>query len=149
MKSSLQPDSSFAPWRQRLYHIIFEADTRAGKVFDVALLVLILFSVFVICWETVVEKDGVVDPEYRRWFLGIEWAITILFTLEYVARIISVRHPFRYIFSFFGIVDLLAILPTYVAALLSGAGSSLVVLRAIRLLRVFRVLKLVWLVSGS
>ncbi len=149
MKPSQQPDSSYAPWRQRLYQIIFEADTPAGKIFDVVLLAFIMLSLVIICWETVVEEDGEMDARYRQRFLGVEWAITIVFTIEYIARIVSVRKPSRYIFSFFGVVDLLSILPTYVAAALWTGSGSFVVVRAIRLLRVFRVLKLVWLVSEA
>ncbi len=141
------PDQFHAAWQRRLYQIIFEADTRAGKLFDIVLLFLILASVLAICLETVFLQ-GEEENRYSRFFYNVEWVVTILFTLEYFARIISVRRPSRYIFSFFGIIDLLAILPTYVAAV-SGGGSSLVVLRAIRLLRVFRVLKLVWLLSEA
>lgn len=161
MKANQHPDESYAPWRRRLYEIIFEADTKAGKVFDIVLLALIVLSVVVICIESYVEStvpglsQGTANaptPEPQRTYLkstwGIEWVLTILFTIEYVARIISVRYPRRYIFSFFGIIDLLSILPTYANYFL-GRGNSLVVFRAIRLLRVFRVLKLVWLLSEA
>ncbi|MGI9516132.1 MAG: ion transporter [Pirellulaceae bacterium] len=147
MNSNPLSDPFHAPWQRRLYQIIFEADTRAGKLFDVVLLFLILASVLAICLETVFLKGGEAN-QYSQFFYYVEWVVTVLFTLEYFARIIAVRRPGRYIFSFFGIIDLLAILPTYVAAV-SGAGSSMVVLRAIRLLRVFRILKLVWLLSEA
>lgn len=161
MKLNQHPDESYAPWRQRLYQIIFEADTTAGKLFDVVLLFLIILSVIVVCFESHVEStvaglmtgaDPAAIPEPQQTYLRstwtIEWVLTILFTIEYLARIISVRYPRRYIFSFFGIVDLLSILPTY-ANFFFGRGNSLVVFRAIRLLRVFRVLKLVWLLSEA
>lgn len=138
------PDQTYAPWQKRLYKIIFEADTPAGKFFDLVLLILIVMSVTLICLETVPEFS-----EYKLFFDVAEWLVTILFSIEYFCRIISVRKPSRYIFSFFGIIDLLSILPTYVAAIAGGTGASFAVLRAIRLLRVFRVLKLVWLVSEA
>ena len=151
MKLNQHPDDSYPTWRRRLYEIIFEADTRAGKLFDVVLLILIILSVVVICVESLFEDaDQQVEPG-RTWLpilLAIEWALTVLFTIEYIARIVSVRRPRRYIFSFFGVIDLLSILPTYLGAFL-GYGNSLAVFRAIRLLRVFRVLKLVWLLSEA
>jgi voltage-gated potassium channel len=127
-----------------MYKVIFEADTPAGKLFDVALLILIFFSVFIICLETVPGFH-----QYQRTFYVAEWVVTILFTIEYFCRILCVRRPSRYIFSFFGIIDLLSILPTYIASLAGGTGASFAVLRAIRLLRVFRVLKLVWLIAEA
>lgn len=147
--NELQPDSSYAPWRRKLYRIIFEADTPAGKLFDVALLVLIVLSLVVVCLETLMEQGGRLPESRKIWFLAVEWTITLAFTIEYAARIISVRRPRRYIFSFFGVVDLLSILPTYLAAIMYASTSSLVVLRAVRLLRVFRILKLVWLVDEA
>lgn len=146
------PDQDYAPWQRRLYKIIFEADTPLGKLFDVMLLVLIVFSVVIICLETLptfrqIGPDGKMTG--HQFFLTAEWIVTILFTIEYFCRIACVRKPSKYIFSFFGIIDLLSILPTYFAAILGGTGASFVVLRAIRLLRVFRVLKLVWLISEA
>ncbi len=138
------PDSSYPAWKRALYKIIFEADTPLGKLFDVCLLILIVLSVVIICIETIPSLS-----QYESSFRMAEWVVTILFTIEYIARISCVRKPSKYIFSFFGIVDLLSILPTYAAALLGGTGASFAVLRAIRLLRVFRVLKLVWLVTEA
>ncbi len=148
MNVTQQPDRSYAAWRRRLYRIIFEADTPAGKLFDVVLIVLILLSVVVICFESVIDKHEALYVRYRLPLLAIECAITFAFTIEYIARIVSVRRASRYVFSFFGVIDLLSILPTYIA-FVAGGGNTLVVLRAIRLLRVFRVLKLVWLVGES
>ncbi|MBZ0112514.1 MAG: ion transporter [Thermoanaerobaculia bacterium] len=123
--------------RKRLHEIIFEADTPAGKTFDVALLVAILASILVVAMESV----DLVRSQYAPLLRALEWFFTILFTIEYIARIYSVRRPKNYIFSFFGVVDLVSILPTYLAILLPGAHGFSVV-RALRLLRVFRVFKL-------
>ena len=124
-------------WRLRLYIIIFEADTRAGRAFDLALVFLILFSV------TVVVLDSVASI-HERWgevFTVLEWTFTALFTAEYVARLLCVRRPSRYARSFFGVIDLLALLPTYLAILVPGLH-ALIDVRILRLLRLFRILKL-------
>ncbi len=126
-----------APWRIRLYDIIFEADTAAGKLFDVALLVVILLSVLAVMLESVADVRAEQGPALRK----LEWGFTILFTIEYGLRLICVPRASRYARSFFGVVDLLAILPTYLSLLIPGA-QSLLVIRALRLLRIFRVFKL-------
>ena len=144
MSKIAAPDQNYAPWQRRMYKVIFEADTPAGKFFDLVLLFLILLSVLLICLETMPEFSS-----YKVMFDIAEWVVTLLFSVEYICRIICVRKPSRYIFSFFGIIDLLSILPTYIAALAGGSGASFAVLRAIRLLRVFRVMKLVWLVDEA
>lgn len=125
-------------WRRRLHEVIFEADTPAGKTFDVALIVAILASVVAVMLESV----AAIRTEYGNLLYAIEWGFTILFTIEYVLRLICVRHPTLYARSFFGIVDLLAILPTYISIIIPGA-QYLLVIRLLRVLRVFRVLKLV------
>jgi voltage-gated potassium channel len=130
------PDSS-SQWRQRLHEIIFEADTTAGKAFDVVLLWSIAISVVVVLLESVAG----INARYGQLFLRIEWFFTILFTIEYILRLISIRRPMAYALSFYGLVDLLAILPTYLGLLLPG-GHYLLVIRVLRLLRIFRVLKL-------
>ena len=124
-------------WRLRLYTVIFEADTRAGKLFDLLLLATILASV------VVVIADSVDDISHGRdaLFDAIEWTITFLFSVEYAARLACVRRPLRYASSFFGVVDLLSVLPSYLTLVLPGAQMLLDV-RILRLLRVFRVLKL-------
>jgi len=129
--------SQIAGWRERVRVIIFEADTPAGKVFDVALLVAIVASV------TAVMLDSVSSiREVYGWGLDLaEWIFTLLFTFEYVLRLVCVPVPARYARSFFGVVDLLAILPTYLSLLLPGA-EHLLVIRGLRLLRIFRVFKL-------
>lgn len=123
--------------KKRLYEIIFEADTPAGKIFDVTLLIVIVASVVLVMLESV----NSVASRYLDVLRTLEWIITIIFTLEYILRILIVQKPIRYIFSFFGIIDLLSVLPTYLSLFAFGY-QSLVVIRMLRLLRIFRVLKL-------
>ena len=138
MRRGEQAGRGRAAWRDRLYEIIFEADTPAGRAFDEALLVAILVSVAAVVLESV--------PEIRRQFGPIlrivEWTFTLLFTVEYALRLVCARSAWRYAISFLGIIDLLAVLPTY-ATLVVPQAQPLMVVRAVRLLRVFRVLKLV------
>lgn len=124
-------------FRKQLYRIIFEADTRAGKVFDEVLLGIILTSIAVVMAESIQP----VREKYATVLHVVEWIITGIFTLEYIARIWVTDKPIRYIFSFYGIIDLLSIIPTYLSFFLAG-GQSLLVIRALRLLRVFRIFKL-------
>lgn len=124
-------------WQFRLHEIIFEADTPAGKAFDVALLIMIVVSVITVALESVSS----ISETYGTYLRALEWVITILFTIEYVLRLMSVGKPLRYARSFFGIVDVLSILPTYLSLFFAGT-QALLVIRALRLLRVFRVLKL-------
>ncbi len=131
-------------WRERLYEIIFEADTPAGKTFDVALLIAIVLSVATVMLESVES----VDSNYHAQLLVLEWVFTLLFTVEYGLRVLCVRRPGAYVVSFFGVVDLLAILPTYLSYLLPGS-QSLLVIRTLRLLRVFRVFKLARFLSEA
>jgi voltage-gated potassium channel len=131
-----------AGWRLRLYTIIFEADTRAGRLFDQWLIAVILVSVAVVVADSV---QGV-GPANRSVFVWLEWMFTVAFTTEYVARLLCVRHPWRYARSFYGVVDLLALLPTYVALLVPEVH-ALIDVRVLRLLRVFRVFKLTAYVS--
>lgn len=132
--------------KQTLWEVIFEAETPLGKKFDVALLWLIIVSVVVVMLESV---DSI-KAQYGGLFFVMEWIFTILFTIEYLLRLWLVRRPLRYAFSFYGIVDLLSCLPTYLTLLLPGAGvQSLLVIRVLRLLRMFRVLKMVHHVRGA
>lgn len=124
-------------WRERMHEIIFEADTPAGKAFDVGLLVAILLSVFAVVLESVAG----VRAQYGGLLRALEWTFTLLFTVEYALRLLTVEHPWRYARSFFGIVDLLAIVPTYLSLLIPGTH-TLLVIRTLRLLRVFRIFKL-------
>ena len=126
-----------AAWRDKLEEIVFGVDTWAGRAFDVVLLVLILGSVLVVLLESV----PVLRRDYATTLRAAEWIFTGLFTVEYVCRLVSARDPFRYAVSILGIVDLLAVVPAYLSLVLTGA-QSLAVVRALRLLRAFRVLKL-------
>ncbi len=138
LTSDADAEAPNAPWRARLHEIIFEADTRAGKVFDVALILAILVSVAIVVLSTLPAARA--EP-WRTSFLALEWAFTALFTAEYVLRILVVRKPWRYATSFFGVIDLLAILPAFIGLIVPG-GERLLVIRTLRLLRVFRVFKL-------
>jgi voltage-gated potassium channel len=124
-------------WQIQLYEIIFEADTNVGKAFDIALLFSILASVAAVMLESV----SFIDEKYHEELRIIEWAFTIGFSIEYILRIIASKKPINYILSFYGIIDLLAIIPTYLSLFVVGSH-SLAVIRAIRLLRVFRIFKL-------
>ena len=123
--------------KQKLYEIIFEADTKAGKLFDISLLLVILLSVALVMLESIPS----VNHSYYSFLKISEWIITLIFTLEYLLRIIIIKKPWKYATSFYGIIDLLAVIPTYLGLILVG-GHSLMVIRALRLLRVFRILKL-------
>ena len=124
-------------WKHKVHEIIFEADTFWGKTFDIGLLVAILLSMATVMLESV--RD--IEREYGTLLRTLEWGFTILFTAEYILRLVSIQYPRKYALSFFGIVDLLSIIPTYLGFFFVG-GSSLLVIRTLRLLRVFRVLKL-------
>lgn len=146
-KNTAQETKSLT-WRENMYEVIFEADTPAGKFFDIALLIAILLSVLVIMLESVES----IEARYLNTFDNAEWFFTILFTVEYVSRILCARRPLRYIFSFYGIVDLLSILPTYLIYYVSqdsGEFQRLGVIRALRLLRAFRIFKLGHMLSGA
>lgn len=124
-------------WRFKLHEIIYEADTPLGKLFDVILFIVIIGSIILVMLESVKS----IDQKFHN-FLNIgEWVVTVLFSIEYIARIIAVKKPFKYIFSFYGVIDLLSTIPKYVSLILTGTH-SLVALRALRLMRVFRILKL-------
>lgn len=124
--------------RERLYKVVFETDTKAGRQFDVVLLWTILLSIIVVMLESIPD----VSKAYQESFTIIEWALTILFSVEYVLRIWISRKPVRYLLSFWGLIDFLSILPTYLSLFIVGYHYFLVV-RVFRLLRVFRILKLV------
>ena len=124
-------------WRERVRVVIFEADTPPGKLFDVMLFAAIVLSVVAVMLESVAPFRA----RHGAALLAAEWTFTALFTVEYALRLVSVPHPSRYAGSFFGVVDLLAILPTYLSVVVPGA-QSLIVIRGLRLLRIFRVFKL-------
>ena len=127
-----------AGWRLRWYTIVFEADTRAGRHFDQALIVVILLSIAVVMADSVQS----LRLSYGQVFNSMEWIFTLMFTAEYIVRLLCVRRPLQYAKSFFGIIDLVAVLPTYLA-LFFPELYSLIDVRVLRLLRVFRVFKLV------
>jgi voltage-gated potassium channel len=124
-------------WRATGHEIIFESDTPAGKAFDVALIIAILSSICIVMLESVES----IRLEHGAALTAAEWALTGLFTVEYIMRLLCVRSPRRYAMSFLGLVDLIAILPTFASLLVPGT-QALVVIRTVRILRVFRVLKL-------
>ena len=139
-----QHKNNLSLWRLKLHEIIFEADTPAGKWFDVVLIFSILLSVLAVMLDSV---SGIRE-NYGSWFYTVEWFFTILFTIEYILRIVCVGRPIGYITSFYGIVDLLAIIPTYLSIVLPGS-QYLLVIRILRILRIFRVLKLVQYISEA
>lgn len=130
-------DKPLDGWRLRLYTIIFEADTRAGRLFDKTLIALILVSIAVVMADSVQS----IHASHGRAFAVVEWIFTLLFTAEYIARLVCVRKPLQYATSFFGIIDLVAVLPTYLA-LFFPELHALIDVRVLRLLRVFRIFKL-------
>jgi len=125
-------------WRNKLHEIIYEADTPLGKGFDIALFGLIIISVILVMLESVQE----IDAQYHQILLVCEWIVTILFTIEYIARLISIKKPLKYALSFYGIIDFVSTIPLYISYFFVGSQVLLAV-RALRLLRVFRILKLV------
>jgi len=131
-------------WKARIHEIIYEADTKEGKHFDVILLLAILASVILVILESVQS----IDVKYHTLLNVSEWIITILFTIEYVLRIISIKKPLSYIFSFYGIIDLLSTIPKYLSFIIVGS-QNLIALRALRLFRVFRILKLTRYIGAS
>lgn len=131
-------------WKSKLHEVIYEADTRAGKLFDVLLLYTILASILLVMLESVPS----INEEYHDFFDISEWIITVLFTIEYILRIISIKKPKHYIFSYYGMIDLLATIPKYLSLIIGGAH-ALIILRSLRLLRVFRVLKITRYLGAS
>lgn len=125
------------PFRLRLYEIIFEADTPEGRSFDIALLVAIVLSVIAVSLDSVAD----IRMRYGGWLNAVEWFFTILFTIEYVLRLWTVQRPMAFVFSPFGIIDLLAIMPNYLSLIFPGM-EFLVVIRVLRILRIFRIFKL-------
>ncbi|MBC6998725.1 ion transporter [Cytophaga sp. FL35] len=125
-------------WKSKVHEIIYEADTPIGKWFDLLLFLLIIISVLLVMLESVKW----IDAKYHRTLFVLEWIVTVLFTIEYIARIVCIKKPFKYIFSFYGIIDFLSTIPLYLSYIFAGS-QVLLAIRAFRLLRVFRILKLV------
>ncbi|MEY8022054.1 ion transporter [Muriicola sp. SD30] len=131
-------------WKAKLHEIIYGTHTPAGKLFDIVLLVVILYSVIIV----MLESDSRFDVKYHGFLNISEWIVTILFTIEYILRIICIKTPRKYIFSFFGIIDLLSTIPKYLSFFIIGS-QYVAAFRALRLLRIFRILKLVRFVGES
>lgn len=131
-------DQSVKNWKYKLHEVIYEADTPIGKWFDIVLIFLILSSIILVVLESVEPFDS----QFHDFLYICEWVITILFTIEYIARFLSINKPFKYVFSFYGIIDLLSTIPLYLSFIFPGS-QVLIVIRAVRLLRLFRILKMV------
>ncbi len=131
-------------WRKKLYIIIFEADTPGGKLFDLLLILSILLSVIAVMLDSI----NSIRASYGNYLVIVEWFFTVIFTIEYILRLICIGSPFKYAKSFFGVVDLFAILPTYASLLIPGS-QYLISIRILRILRVFRVLKLIQYMQES
>lgn len=140
-KPSRSSDDEYGPshdgWRARVYQVVFESDTRAGVLFDKVLIVTIVASIL----GVMLDSEPAFHARWSAELLAMEWVFTALFTIEYLARILCLRRPSRYAFSFYGVIDLLAVLPVYLALLMPGLH-VLIDVRVIRLLRVFRIFKL-------
>ena len=134
-----------APWRGKLYEIIFEADTPLGQLFDIVLLASILISVGAVCLETVDH----INHRYGNWLYAAEWSFTVLFAIEYVLRLACVHRPLSYAKSFYGVIDLISFLPSLFGMLLNASTSSFAVIRSFRLLRAFRIMKLIHMTSEA
>lgn len=146
-KAAKKPETELQelkPWQRKIYDVVFGYETVAGRLFDVILLWTILLSVVAVMLESVKEIDSKFGTELRV----IEWILTVLFSIEYIARILSSPRPRKYAFSFMGIVDLLSLIPTYLSIFIGGTH-ALSIIRAIRLIRVFRILKLTHFMGGA
>ncbi|MBT8281751.1 MAG: ion transporter [Muriicola sp.] len=131
-------------WKSKLHEIIYGTHTPAGKMFDIVLLVVIVYSVIIV----MLESDSRFDEKYHGFLNISEWIVTILFTIEYFLRIICIKSPKKYVFSFFGVIDFLSTIPKYLSLFIMGS-QYVAALRALRLLRVFRILKLVRFIGES
>ena len=143
-KTQSEEGAGLTGWRLRGHEILYESDTPVGKAFDIGLIAMILLSTVVVLLESVQE----IRQEYASLLVALEWVVTIVFTVEYVLRLACVARPARYARSFFGVIDLLSILPTYLSLFLPGV-QALAVVRLLRILRVFRVLKLAHYVAEA
>ncbi len=139
----MKSGEKLSPFQERLFQIIFEADTFEGKAFDVTLLVAIIVSVGLV----IIESVEWIGKDYGSLLYALEWIFTLFFTLEYILRLYITRDPLKYAISFYGIIDLLAILPTYIGFV--TGGQTFMVIRALRLLRVFRIFKLAQFLNES
>ena len=153
---AISDTSSLKPWQKKLNEITFGSETAAGRWFDIIILMIIVISIVAVMLESIpletVKNDwGFSDQSVENWTWSlfiIEWAVTIIFTIEFIARILCVKKPLKYVFSFYGMIDLISLLPSYVGLYFTGT-EPLRVLRSVRLLRVFRILKLSQFVEDS
>ncbi|MBW8360179.1 MAG: ion transporter [Weeksellaceae bacterium] len=138
---TIEKEHDFIPerkkWKRQLFRIIYRADTPLGKLFDICLLILIFLSTFIVMMESVPSFD----LKFHTMFIVLEWMISLFFTAEYILRIITIRNKKEYIFSFFGIIDLLAIVPFFLS-LLFPVTKFFLIIRMLRILRIFRILNL-------
>lgn len=130
--------------KSRLRNIIFGYDTPAGKAFDIVLIIAIIGSLLVVMLDSV----NSIELKYHKTLYTFEWFFTFVFTIEYIVRIYSAKRPWKYIFSFYGVIDLLSTIPSYLSVFFPG-GETILVLRVFRLMRVFRIFKLGHYVKGS
>lgn len=142
MNSSGEIKGGLRQWQRDIHTVIYESDTRAGKIFDITLLAFIVLSILTVMLDSVDSLRA----QYGRLFFILEWFFTVVFFIEYVLRLICIRKPSRYIFSVLGIIDLLAVIPSILSVVVAGT-QSLLVLRALRLLRIFRIFRLVHFMS--
>ncbi|MGB5370248.1 MAG: ion transporter [Flavobacteriaceae bacterium] len=140
----MKEDQPNKGWRYKLHEIIYGTHTPAGKLFDIILLIMILYSIIIVMLESVPR----IDQNYHEFLDISEWVVTILFTIEYILRIVCIKRPIKYITSFFGVIDFLSTIPKYLSFFIGGS-QFMTAFRALRLLRVFRILKLVRFVGES
>ncbi len=140
----MKEDLSNKGWRYKLHEIIYGTHTPAGKLFDIILLIMILYSIIIVMLESVPR----IDQKYHEFLDISEWVVTILFTIEYILRVVCIKRPIKYVTSFFGVIDLLSTIPKYLSFFIGGS-QFMTAFRALRLLRVFRILKLVRFVGES
>lgn len=144
MNSDNLDTSNTKSWRHTLHETLYEADTQKGRIFNIVLFIAIVASIILVMLESVDSFDS----KYHNFLNISEWVITILFSIEYIARLFAVKKPWNYIFSFYGIIDFLSTIPKYLTFILVGSH-SLVALRALRLMRIFRILKLARFIGES
>jgi voltage-gated potassium channel len=140
----LKEDQPNKGWRYKLHEIIYGTHTPAGKLFDIILLIMILYSIIIVMLESVPR----IDRNYHQFLNVSEWVVTILFTIEYILRVVCIKRPIKYVTSFFGVIDLLSTIPKYLSFFIGGS-QFMTAFRALRLLRVFRILKLVRFIGES
>lgn len=142
MGTPMAEEKGTTRWQDQLHEIIYESEKPAGKLFDILLLAMVMLSVLVVMLDSIQN----LHEKYGDLFYTLEWIFTVAFTIEYVLRLVCIRQPLKYVFSPLGVIDLLAIIPTYLSVLVAGS-QSLLVLRALRLLRIFRIFRLVHFLS--